>query len=563
MLVAVAVALFGGCAASDDGGRGGPVEEHADLVLWNGRIATLDDAQPEVAALAARGDRLVALGDRATIEPLVGPQTTVVDLEGALAVPGLIDAHAHFLGIGDAMSQLDLREARSWEEIVRQVEAAVAEADDGAWIRGFGWHQAKWDSPVEPSIEGYPVHASLSAVSPEHPVLLTHASGHASFANRRAMELAGVDASTEAPPGGEILHDASGQPTGLFNESAATLIDQARSADPATLRAEVDRMIELASGEVLAKGLTSFHDAGTEPELIRMLHDAAQDGRLGVRLWMMVGGTNEQIEPHLAEMGEIEHPLLNVGGIKRYMDGALGSRGAWLLEPYSDQPDSVGLALAEIDDLRETARLALAHDLQLAVHAIGDRANREVLDLYAEALVGTEDRRWRIEHAQHLSSADIGRFAELGVIASMQPVHATSDGPWVPDRLGQKRSEEGAYLWRTLLDSGATVISGTDAPVEDVDPLANFRAAVTRAMSTGEAFYPAQAMRREEALASMTRDAAWAVFEGDQKGTLEVGKFADVTVLSHDILEVPVDQLDDARVLYTIVGGEVAYRATP
>ncbi|MEM8963521.1 MAG: amidohydrolase [Acidobacteriota bacterium] len=533
----------------------------ADLVIWGGTIFTFNESDLTPEALAARDGIIVAVGSRASIEPLVGPETEVIELDRGLAIPGFIEAHAHFIGLGDSMIQLDLRSASSWDDIVDMVAAAAADAEPGQWIRGRGWHQDKWNEIPQPEIEGFPVHDSLSAVSPEHPVVLTHASGHAVFVNAEAMRRAGIDASTADPPGGDLLRDAAGQPTGLLRETAEGLINEARAGDDEG--SEVRRMIRLASRECLAKGITSFQDAGSSFVMIDALRDADRDGDLGVRLWVMAMDDNDTLRSRLGEyLDKEETDNVRIGGIKRWLDGALGSRGAWLLEPYSDAPDDVGFNIVPVDDLREVAAIAREHEVQLCVHAIGDKANRVTLDVFAEfySEAPDADLRWRIEHAQHLHPDDISRFAELGVVASVQPVHCTSDGPWVPERLGEQRSYEGAYVWRALVDSGAVLASGTDAPVEDVDPIPNFHAAVTRQMNDGEAFYPEQALTRIEALAAMTRDAAWAAFEEQEKGTLTVGKLADITVLSKDILTIPAGEILETEVVYTIVGGRVAYQ---
>ena len=549
---------LGGC---EPGGGG---EEPADLVLLGGKIVTVDDANPQVEALAARGGRIVAVGSDAAIRAYVGEGTEVLELEGRLAVPGFIEGHGHFMGLGDSKIQLDLRAATVWQDVVDQVAAAVAEASPGDWIRGRGWHQDKWSAVPEPNIEGFPLHETLSAVSPENPVLLTHASGHALFANAKAMDLAGVDGETPDPQGGEILKDAAGNPMGLFRETAQDLIHAARSDQP--LADEGRRMARLASEECLTKGVTSFQDAGSSFETVDFLRRLAAEGELGVRLWMMIRDSNEALAEKLAaaKTKAVGDSHFAVGGIKLSIDGALGARGAWLLEPYSDSPGSTGLNLVPVEVARETAELAIEHGVQLCIHAIGDRANREVLDLFAETFAAHPDKRglrWRIEHAQHLHPDDIPRFVELDVIASMQTVHCTSDGPWVPDRLGDQRSEEGAYVWQKLLRSGATIMNGTDAPVEDVDPIANFRSAVTRQLSDGSLFYPEQRMGRMEALRATTLNAAYGAFEEDLKGSLEVGKLADVTVLSKDIMTIAEEDIPTAGVVYTIVGGEVAFRA--
>ncbi len=543
-----------------------PATEPADLVLLGGKIVTVDEDNPQVEALAARGGKIVAVGTRAEVESLVGDGTEVIELEGRLAIPGFIEGHGHFLSLGDSRIQLDLTKAATWQGIVDKVAAAVAQASPGEWIRGRGWHQDKWDSVPAPEVEGFPIHDSLSAISPDNPVLLTHASGHALFANAKAMEVAGVDAATADPPGGEILRHG-GKATGLFRETAQRLIHQARSQGGGVAAEEMRKMARLASDECLAKGVTSFQDAGSSFEEIEFLRGLDADGGLGVRLWMMVRESNEALAEKMAaaKTPAAAGGHFAVGGIKVSIDGALGARGAWLLEPYTDSPDSTGLNLVPIDVARETAELAIEHGVQLCIHAIGDRANREVLDIFEQAFAAhpeKSDLRWRVEHAQHLHPDDVPRFTELGVIASMQGVHCTSDGPWVPDRLGEERSEEGAYVWQKLMQSGAVVMNGTDVPVEDVDPIANFHSSVTRLMKTGEPFYPGERMSRQEALESYTRNAAYGAFEEAIKGSLEVGKLADVVVLSKDILTIPEDEISSAEVVYTIVGGEVAYTSS-
>jgi len=541
-----------------------PAEEPADLVLMGGRIVTMDESYPEATAVAARAGKLVAVGAEREVDRFIGPDTEVIDLGGALAVPGLIEGHGHFLGVGRAMMQLNLNGVSDFDEIVAMVEAAVAEAEPGRWILGRGWHQEKWTSSPEPNVSGLPYHDELSAVSPENPVFLTHASGHASMVNALALEMAGISSQTPDPSGGEIVRDGRRRAIGVLRETAENLVGNLidNGWDETTIR----RMIQLASEESLAHGITSFQDAGSSFRLVELVGEMAEAGELPVRLWIMLSEDNESLAAHLPgyEVYRRGDTHLTVGGIKRLVDGALGSHGAWLLEPYSDLPESTGLNIVNPDELRESARLAAEHGLQLCSHAIGDRANRVTLDVYDETISSRDDGRdlrWRVEHAQHLDPEDLPRFVELGVIAAMQPVHCTSDGPWVPVRLGDDRSRDGAYMWRDLLDSGAVIASGTDAPVERVDPLASFYAAVTRRLPDGTDFYPAQNMTREEALRAYTLDAAYAAFEEDIKGSLEPGKLADITVLSKDILVVPAEEILETRVLYTIVGGEVRYRA--
>jgi predicted amidohydrolase YtcJ len=544
----------------------------ADLVLRNGKVVTVDHELGTVAALACRGGRIVAAGTNDEIARHVGDHTTVLDLRGRLALPGFIEGHGHFTGIGEAKQILDLTKVNDWDEVVAMVAKAVQDARPGEWIRGRGWHQEKWSSVPEPHVEGFPVHDSLSAVSPANPVALTHASGHASFFNQKAMELAGVGKDTKNPAGGEILRKADGTPSGLFRETAAALVHDARTAgDVRRARADaaerLRKAIRLADQECLSKGVTSFQDAGSSLATIDVLKELAERGELGVRLWVMVRDGNAALRENLARyrLTGAGDGHLTVRAIKRSIDGALGARGAWLLAPYADLPDSCGLNTSSVASIEETAALAREHGFQLCVHAIGDRANREVLDLYERAFAahgGTAElqkRRWRVEHAQHLHPTDVPRFGALGVVASMQGIHCTSDAPYVPARLGPERAAEGAYVWQSLLRTGAVVINGTDAPVEDVDPLASFDASVTRRLANGATFHPKECMTREQALHSYTRDAAWAAFEEDVKGSLAPGKLADVVVLSHDVLTCPEADLRAARVDCTIVGGRVRF----
>lgn len=547
------------------------VIEPADLVLRGGRVVTVDGSQPEAEAVAVRGAWIVAVGDDFTVEPFIGPETRVVELAGRLAIPGFIEGHGHFLGLGEALTVLDLTRATSWQAIVEQVEAAVARSSAGEWIVGRGWHQEKWETAPVPAVEGAPVHDSLSAVSPDNPVFLEHASGHAAFVNAKAMEASGLSDASTPPAGGELVRSADGRLTGLLRESAQRVVELAmreasRGRSAAAAEAERRRLVELAGHEALSKGVTSFHDAGAAFEVVDFFRRLEADGVLPIRLYVMLRGhSNEEMAAKLADYRMVAegNDFLAVRSIKRQIDGALGSHGAWLLEPYEDLPDSVGLVLESEEEIRGTAELAIEHGFQLNTHAIGDRANRRVLDLYEQAFASREsaaDPRWRIEHAQHLHPDDIPRFAGLGVIASMQAIHCTSDGPWVVKRLGGERARSGAYVWRRLLDSGAVVTNGTDVPVEDIDPIASFHASVTRRMKNGESFFAGQRMTRPEALRSYTLSNAFAAFEEELKGSLTVGKLADIVVLSHDILSVPDEEILNARVDLTIVGGQVRYR---
>jgi predicted amidohydrolase YtcJ len=544
--------------------------EPADLILMNGKIVTVDEALPQAEALAVRGDKIVALGRNKDIQRFQGERTQVIDLAGKLAIPGFIDSHGHFSSLGESKMVLDLTKARSWEEIVAMVAEAAKNARPGEWIVGRGWHQEKWVKAPEPNVAGLPFHHELSRVSPHNPVILTHASGHSCLTNAKAMELAKISKSTPDPPGGEIVRDERGQPIGAFIETAQNLVRRAMSAAEAQLTPEEreNRMIKamvMASQECLSKGVTSFHDAGVSWRTIEIYKKLVDEGRLQVRIYAMINESNEVLKEKLPEYRLIGYGnnQLNVRSIKRVFDGALGAHGAWLLEPYADLPTSSGLNTYPVDALRETARLAIENDFQLCVHAIGDRANREVLNIFEEAFRAhpeKKDLRWRIEHAQHLHPQDIPRFGQLGVIASMQGIHCTSDGPWVIKRLGERRAEEGAYVWQKLMKSGAIICNGTDAPVEDVDPIACFYASVTRKLADGTSFFPDQRMSREEALRSYTLNGAYASFQENLLGSLSVGKLADITVLSQDIMTIPEEEIPKTQVVMTIVGGRILYQ---
>ena len=546
-------------------------EEVADLILRGGKVVTVDPKLPAATAVAVLGGKILAVGNDEEMARFAGDKTKIIELNGRLAIPGFIEGHGHFVGLGESRMMLDLTTAGTWDDVVQQVADAARISPPGEWIIGLGWHQEKWSSKPEPNIEGYPTDEEISKVSPQHPVLLTHASGHMCFANEYAMRLADVTAETKPPEGGEILRDESGKAIGVFRETSMALIHRARSRDEAGFT-EADRKryqaraIELATDECLRKGITSFQDAGSSLATIEQFKQLAEQGKLRIRLWVMVRDQLELIERNLekARVVEAGNGFLTMRAIKLSIDGALGAHGAWLLAPYEDLPSSEGLNTAPIETAQRLAELAIDNGYQLCIHAIGDRANREVLDIFEAAFDKNPSimpRRWRIEHAQHLHPDDIPRFGRLGVVASMQGIHCTSDAIFVLQRLGPRRAEEGAYVWQKLLKSGAVVTNGTDAPVEDVDPIASFHATVTRELKNGAKFFPDQCMSREEALYSYTMACAYAAFEDHSKGSLTPGKFADIVVLSKDIMTCPDDEIRDARVDYTIVGGTIAWDA--
>lgn len=552
-------------AGTDDG------PAPADLVLMGGTIATVDDDFSMAEAIAVNGYRITAVGSNADIEPYVGPETRVVELQGRFVMPGFIEGHGHFLSLGRSKQILDLNDVDNWEEIVSMVSAAVDKAEAGEWIYGRGWHQDKWDSVPEDAVDGVPVNETLNAVSPDNPVVLGHASGHAAFWNDRALEEAGVTDETQDPAGGTIVRGPDGKATGLMRETAQRLINEAQDAyegqmTPAQADALERERVALAAEESLRNGVTSFHDAGSTLETIDFFKQLEEEGELDVRMYLMMRrASNEEMEAALPEYRMIAegNDFLTVRSIKRQVDGALGAHGAWLLEPYSDLQETDGLVLEELDDIERTAELAVEHGYQVNTHAIGDRANREILDLYErvweEAGVDGEPLRWRMEHAQHIDPADVPRFGELGVIASIQAVHGTSDGPWIPTRLGDERAEATSQPWRDLFETGAVVTNGTDVPVERISPIASYYSSVSRMMVNGERFYPEHAMTREEAMRTYTINNAYAAFEEDIKGSLEPGKFADMTVLSQDILSVEESEIPNTRVEMTFVGGELKY----
>lgn len=548
---------------------GKEVENPADIVLINGVIATVDDENPTAEAVAIKDGKILAVGSTEEIENYLGKTTQVIDLKGKFVMPGFNESHAHFLGLGNSKIILDLHEAKNWDEVISIVAKAAEHSKQGEWIIGRGWHQEKFNPKPNPNVNGYPVHNELSKASPNNPVMLTHASGHAIFANARAMQIAGINRNTKDPVGGIIEKDSLGNPIGVFEENAENLIrnfynDYLAKRTPQQIRSDYVRQIQLASEECLKKGITSFTDAGETFEIIDLMKELADSNKIPVRLDVMIGEPLSNMKDKLKNYLMIGYGnnFLTVRSIKQYIDGALGSRGAWLLEPYSDLPGNTGSNVTPLGELKKISELAIANGFQMRIHAIGDRGNREVLNIYEEVLKNhpkSVDLRWCIEHAQHLSAQDIPRFVKLGVIAAMQGIHCTSDASFVPVRLGDARTEEGAYVWKKLINSGATICNGTDAPVEDVDPVKCFYSSVTRKSADGKVFYGDQKMSRLEALKSYTINGAFASFEENLKGSIKAGKLADLVVLSNDLLKCSDDEIKNTKVLYTIVNGKILY----
>ena len=542
----------------------------ADLLLVNGKILTLEENNVQVSAIAIKGDHILAVGSDEQLNVHKSATTKVIDLKGQLAIPGLIEGHGHYMRLGHTLMHLDLYNVQSWEEIVQMVEEAVKKAEDGDWILGWGWHQDKWKSTPTPSYEGLPIHHALSAISPNNPVMLSHTSGHGEFINAKAMELAGIKDDTPNPEGGEIVRDPSGKAIGMLRESAAQFIDKVyeeyqKTRPAADLEKEHRLQVKLAGQEALENGITSFQDLGSSFEEVALLKTMAAEGNLPVRLYMSIHDPSEIMAEKLAEfrmIGYGNNYLTNRCIGEKVLDGALGTHGGWLLEPYKDLPHSSGFNVTPVAEIERSAELAIQHDYQMAIQGIGDKATRILLDIYEKSFQDNpnkKDWRWRIEHAQVIHPSDLQRFKQLEVIAGIQGVFACSDGPWVATRLGDQRTEERGYLWRTLIDEDIRIMNGTDPPVEDIDPLASFHCSVSRILNDGSVFQPNQRMTREQTLKSYTIDNAYAAFEEDIKGTLAVGKLADITVLSKDIMTIPEEEIMETEVVYTIVGGIIKY----
>lgn len=541
--------------------------EKADLIIFGGNIYTVDEAQPMVEAVAVKGDRILFAGSLEEARKFESADTEMFNLEGRTMTPGWIEGHGHFFGMGQSKLNLDLSQIKNYDEMVAMVKEAAEKAAPGTWILGRGWHQSKWDKEPKEVVAGFQTHTQLSEVSPNNPVWLTHASGHAAFANAKAMEVSGVTAETPDPDGGEIIRNELGNPTGVFNERAMGLIS--RNVPYETEDDDV-RAMHLAVEECLKHGITTFHDAGSGRKVIDLMKTFVNNGDMKVRLYVMISGRDrELLEEYYAKGPEIGlgNNHLTVRSIKLNTDGALGSRGAWLLRPYTDRPETAGMATQAMEYVQQVANEGLQYGFQVCAHAIGDRANKEVMDRFEIAFKnnpeGAKDHRYRMEHAQHLAADDIPRFGQLGVIASMQAVHMASDRPWAITRLGEERIREGAYVWRKLFDTGAVIMNGTDVPVEPINPLASFYASVTRQTLEGfppGGFEPDQKMTREEALHSYTLAGAYGGFEEDIKGSITKGKLADFTVFNQDLMKVPDNQILDTKIDMTFVGGKLLYK---
>ncbi len=548
------------------------MENQADLVLLGGDIATVDADYGNVSAMAINDYKITAVGSDKEISEYIGEQTQVIELNGRFVMPGFIEGHGHYMSLGRSKQILDLNDVGDWSEIVRKVAVAVDKSKPGEWIFGRGWHQDKWQSVPSNAVDGVPINETLNKISPENPVILGHASGHAAFWNDAALEIAGVNDDTLDPEGGTIVRDSSGRATGLMRETAQRLIRGPRSEydgrlTPQQIELQNRERAKLAAEESLRNGITSFHDAGASFETIDFFKKLEAEGELDVRLYVMVRGESnalmDQALPQYKMVSE-GNDFLTVRSIKRQIDGALGAHGAWLLDPYLDLPETDGLVLETVEDISGTAEIGVKHGFQVNTHAIGDRANREILDLYENIWqqldVDGKQLRWRIEHAQHIDPEDVPRFGGLGVIASIQAVHGTSDGPWIPSRLGDIRAKATSQPWRDLFNTGAILTNGTDVPVERIDPIASYYSSVTRKMINGDAFYPEHKMTRVEAIETYTINNAYAAFEENFKGTLTPGKYADFIVLSKNLLTIKDSDIPSTLIDMTYVGGELKYQ---
>jgi predicted amidohydrolase YtcJ len=538
LIVALAASLLAPPAAA----------QTADLLIENANIYTVDPQRPRASALAVAGARIVAVGD--DLSSFAGPATRRIDARGRTIVPGFIDSHVHLRGLGALLESADFRFTKSPAEIAAWVRQRAAERAPGEWIVARNWDQTNWGG-------AFPTAADLDAASPNHPVFLSRVDGHAGWVNSRAMQLAGLTRETKDPPGGKIIRDAQGRPTGVLIDRAMGLV---RGRIPEPTEEQTKRQLALAARECARLGLTSVHDAGISAADLKAYRALLAEDALPLRVYAMIGGPGALWREFLARGPEIGD-YLTVRSIKLFADGALGSRGAALWQPYSDDAGNTGLLLSSEQDLGSVARAAHEKGFQVCTHAIGDRANRIVLNAYKSVLGGRNDRRFRIEHAQIVSLPDFQLFADFSVIASMQATHATSDMRWAAQRLGPDRIA-GAYAWRRFLNLGVPVANGSDFPVEEPNPLLGFYASFARQDLQGappEGWTPSQRMTREEALYSWTQAGAYAAFEEKSKGSLSPGKLADLILLDRDIMTVPALEVPKARVLFTMLGGKIVH----
>ncbi len=542
----------------------------ADLIITNANIYGVDTVYTNADAIAISNGIIIKVGKLEELNLFVDEKTEFIDAEGNFLMPGFIEGHGHYSGLGYSLINLNFLTSKSWEDVVSKVKERALQIQPDEWIIGRGWHQEKWDSIPLQNIYNYPYHYSLSEVSKNNPVVLYHASGHSLYANKKAMDLAGVTKETPNPVGGEIVRNKSGEAIGVFEERAMGIFKTEfnkylQSQSKEKLDSVWYEAFELAENECLKNGITSFQDAGSSFDELNRYENLALNKKMKVRLWAMVRHPLDELKGEAGKYKKIDvgNRFYSCNAIKSEVDGALGAFGAWLLEGYTDKPGFTGQNTTDVYDVKAIADIAIENDMQFCVHAIGDRANRVVLDIYEGVMEKNnkkKDLRWRIEHAQHLNPTDIPRFAKHGIIASMQGIHCTSDAPFVVKRLGVERAKLGAYAWRSLLDNGVVVANGTDAPVEDVNPLKSFYASVTRKREdSDEAFFPEQKMTRKEAIYSYTLGNAFAAFQEKYKGSIREGMVADFVVLSNDLIKCTDDEILKTKVIYTITDGKLRY----
>ncbi|MBP7273413.1 MAG: amidohydrolase, partial [Saprospiraceae bacterium] len=536
-------------------------QKKVDLLLYNCKILSASTDFSDGYFVAVNDGKIVSFGNQTEFEKWQVLAKNKIDLQGNYLYPGFIEGHGHFIPFGNSLMTINLSDTKNWEEVIDAVHQKIKVSQNGAWVEGRGWHQEKWNQLPKNLIRGYPTHSDLSAVSTNNPVVLYHASGHALFANKQAMDLAGVSKETKDPVGGLIVRDNSGNPTGVFEENAMDIITNqkdefARKIDPEANYDLWKQKALLAQAQCIENGITSFQDAGTSIEEIAFYKRFIKEGNLKIRISAMIYDSLQNIKTAGLPIIDYGNNFLTIRAIKTYIDGALGSYGAWLLQPYTDKPNFTGQNTTSLDTLRAYAEFAKANNLQLCTHAIGDKANREVLNIYEAVLAGDKSLRWRIEHAQHIHPSDVPRFAKLGVIPSMQAIHCTSDAPFVAKRLGDVRAQDESYLWNSLWQSGALMANGTDVPVEGIQPILNFYSTVTRKNNNLlQAFYPEQCLSRKNALLSITQNNAYASLEETKKGSIKVGGFADFTVLDTDLINCSEDRIKTAKIIRTIVNG--------
>lgn len=531
----------------------------ADLIVVNARVYTVDDAHPRASAFAVRNGRIVFVGSDREARYLASARTRVVDAQGRTVIPGMVDAHAHLLGLGVSLKNVQLAGSKSYDEVIARVVERAKSAKPGEWIQGRGWDQNLWLD------KKFPTHEALSRAVPDHPVVLTRIDGHAILANAMAIKAAGVSAATRDPDGGRIERASDNSPAGVFVDNAMGLV---RRAVPDETRAQTRDEILAAIAETNKWGLIGIHDAGASRRTIDIYEELAREGRYNLRNYVMISGSDSASVRYYLAAGprsDLYGGRLWMRSFKLYADGALGSRGAALLAPYSDDQANSGLLVTPPAELQRIAAVALRRGFQVGTHAIGDRGNRVVLDAYEAALkaVPVADHRFRVEHAQVVSLQDIPRFATLGVIPSMQASHQTSDMRWAETRVGPERIK-GAYAWRSFLSTGVVIPNGSDFPVEEVNPLISFHSAVSRQDASNwppGGWYPEQVMTREEALRAMTIWPAYAGFQEKTMGSISPGKYADFVILDRDIMTIPVTEILETKVLSTWLGGKEVYSA--